>query len=596
MPDSAALTAADIARLAGVTRATVSNWRRRHADFPAPSGGTDASPAYDRAEVEEWLAARGALPELPPDEQLWRRVQEESANGDFGETVRRVITEAAREGTPADVLDLLITRYAGASAGRVSLTTRDVADLMTSFVHPERSVVLDPACGTGELLAAAARRGAVSLHGQELDADLAELAGARLTVPDGNYASDVRAGDSLRDDQFRGLEADVVLCHPPFGQRDWGQEELALDRRWDYGLPPKTEPELAWVQHALAHLRPGGRAVLLMPPAAASRPAGRRIRAELLRRGAIRAVVALAPGAVYPPHVGPHLWVLERPLGTSPDPRVLMIESSEAEVAQSPDIALAAWRAFMGGEAEAEPGLWRSVPVIDLLDDSVDLTPARHVGIRAAEGSPREVVKAAGASRARLTALLARLGESLSGDDWTVADTTLPGNRAGWREVTTAELTRSGTVEIHRASAAGKAGDAPRIREGDVMVPVSAAGPFAVRVARLDEDGTELRRGLYLIRPDPEMIDPWFLAGFLASPANAQQALYGTTSSRVDVRRLTVPLLPLDDQRRYGAAFRRLREFTATAEELAGQARELTELLGNSLAGGMLLPSDEKDR
>ena len=45
---SAQVTAAEISRLAGVTRATVSNWRRRHADFPAPVGGTEASPDLRR--------------------------------------------------------------------------------------------------------------------------------------------------------------------------------------------------------------------------------------------------------------------------------------------------------------------------------------------------------------------------------------------------------------------------------------------------------------------------------------------------------------------------------------------------------------------
>src|SRR5580658_7811402 len=87
MPESASLTAADIARLAGVTRATVSNWRRRHADFPRPTGGTDASPAYDRAEVEAWLASRGALPELPPGERLWRAVLDEAVEAELGEVV-----------------------------------------------------------------------------------------------------------------------------------------------------------------------------------------------------------------------------------------------------------------------------------------------------------------------------------------------------------------------------------------------------------------------------------------------------------------------------------------------------------------------------
>src|SRR5438046_761868 len=43
----ATLTASGIARLANVGRAAVSNWRRRHADFPTPVGGTPTSPLFD---------------------------------------------------------------------------------------------------------------------------------------------------------------------------------------------------------------------------------------------------------------------------------------------------------------------------------------------------------------------------------------------------------------------------------------------------------------------------------------------------------------------------------------------------------------------
>src|SRR4051812_15241913 len=71
MPKPAALvTAAEISRLAGVTRARVSSWRGRHADFPARTGGTEASPAYDLEAVRSWLAARDQLPASSPADDL----------------------------------------------------------------------------------------------------------------------------------------------------------------------------------------------------------------------------------------------------------------------------------------------------------------------------------------------------------------------------------------------------------------------------------------------------------------------------------------------------------------------------------------------
>nr|BFE87010.1 hypothetical protein GCM10020093_096110 [Planobispora longispora] len=93
------------------------------------------------------------------------------------------------------------------------------------------------------------------------------------------------AGDSLREDGLAGALADAVLCDPPFNERAWGYDELTGDSRWEYGLPPRSEPELAWVQHCLAHVRPGGLVAILMPAAAASRRPGKRIRGNLLRAG-----------------------------------------------------------------------------------------------------------------------------------------------------------------------------------------------------------------------------------------------------------------------------------------------------------------------
>ncbi|MFD0552222.1 hypothetical protein ACFQ0X_25885 [Streptomyces rectiviolaceus] len=71
------VTAAGIARLAGVGRAAVSNWRRRHPDFPKPVGGTETSPSFALAEIEEWLRTQGKLGklgEVPLRERVWQHL------------------------------------------------------------------------------------------------------------------------------------------------------------------------------------------------------------------------------------------------------------------------------------------------------------------------------------------------------------------------------------------------------------------------------------------------------------------------------------------------------------------------------------------
>ena len=674
MADASVLTAADIARLAGVTRATVSNWRRRHPDFPEPSGGTDASPAYDRSEVEAWLAARGALPELPPAERLWRGVLEMAGGANLGdavlwaaELVQAVSAPAGHRTMPAtfrpaktglkhdrvaqDVADLVVRygsqetlgmltgKYLEVTGVQAIATPKPVADLMAELAVTAGAVVLDPACGTGELLASAIGRGAVRVFGQEIDQGLGRLSGVRLALMSGPGMTQVETGDSLRDDQLAGVMADVVLCSPPFGDRDWGHEDLTFDPRWVYGTPPRAESELAWIQHALAHLRPGGQAVMLMPPAAASRPSGRRIRAEMLRRGVIRAVASLPPGAAHPRNIGLHLWVLRRPVDEiSADLRTLFVhiaagadEDADSRRPAAPwqhvsDVILRAWNSFSTGGGGDEPGAWRAVSVIDLLDEAIDLTPARHVGTWLPVRSPAEIAAAADAERDRLLSVLAELADALPGGDWKPHDAT-----PGWRMISVSDLAHSGAVSVHRASTAGPSDDelvddidpddgwpvltlgdvlaggppsaaAPggvvepgwvKIRADDVIIPAMAGGhPIARVVAGKDEQAI-LGRGLHLIRADPGRIDPWFLSGFLASPASIQQASYGSTVTRIDVRRLTVPLLPPREQIRYGAAFRQLHTFRVSCEEFASLSGRLTRLLGRALAEGGLLPGPE---
>ncbi|WP_328970102.1 N-6 DNA methylase [Streptomyces sp. NBC_00239] len=659
---AAEVTAADIARLAGVGRAAVSNWRRRHTDFPKPVGGTETSPSFALPEVEQWLRAQGKLAEVPLRERVWQHLcghpagavtalvhtgcallvvrdrptdwLELSARSDedlasrlpavldqvltarFGPVhpvtgpaaagigpaavpLLRAAADLAAELGARQAFEFLLGRHLDANPRQYTLTPPGPAELMAALAAPATAgtagpgtagaapfTVLDPACGTGTLLRAAPR--ATALHGQDSQPELAALTALRLALH-GDAAVRTAAADSLRADAFPGLTADAVLCHPPFNERNWGHDELAYDPRWEYGFPARTESELAWVQHALGRLRDGGTAVLLMPPAVAARRSGRRIRADLLRRGALRAVIALPAGAAPPYGIPLHLWVLRRPApGAAPAPELLLVDTADLgadgrDKTSWPALqqtVLAAWTAFdRTGTAEETPGVSRSVPVIELLDDDVDLTPARYLPPPAA-GGPDELA----AVREHLDATLllaARLAPP--------AAPAAPGQADPVRRTATTlgELARAGALVLKTA---GSAEEPVHTRAGDVIVPVVGATAVA-RVVDTATAGEPLGRNLQLLRPDPAALDPWFLAGFLRGTANTRQASsYASTATRLDVRRLQLPRLPLADQRRYGERFRALAEFE-DALRLAGRLGEqLVQGLYDGLTDGTVTP------
>ncbi|MET9786407.1 N-6 DNA methylase [Streptomyces canus] len=718
MQDNATeVTAAGIARLAGVGRAAVSNWRRRHADFPRPVGGTETSPSFALAEVESWLRKQGKLAEVPLRERVWQQLSghpegpvtalthagcllllihdrptvwlEVSAGSD--ERLSEMLPGALREvftprfgpesvvnpapavNTPAAVntadvvhpaplaadahtpsgvhthpavnthpalhlptgpellpsapllrgvaelaaelgarqtFEFLLGRHLDANPRQYTLTPADLAALMADLAGPARTV-LDPACGTGALLRAAATRPDQELYAQDSAPELAALTTLRLAL---QTWSTVRGavGDSLRADAHPRLRADAVLCHPPFNERNWGHDELAYDPRWEYGFPARTESELAWVQHALARLKDGGAGVLLMPPAAASRRSGRRIRADLLRRGALRAVIALPVGAAPPYNIPLHLWVLRRPEKAPAQPEVLLVDVGQfaGEGRGGPDwrpvreAVLDAWQAFgRPGRFAERPGLARALPVIALLDDDVDLAPARHLPPPTATDGAEQ-----------LTAVREHLGETLR----LTADLTPPradvAQPARWPLTTIGELARGGALMLRTGGNGGHArvpvltdhdvlfgadpsGTLPESEEeavltepGDVVVPVLGGGSVA-RVIDATTGGAALGRNLVLLRPDPAALDPWFLAGFLRGTANNRQASsYASTATRLDVRRLQLPRLPLDEQRRYGERFRALDEFERALRHAGRIGEQLVRGMYDGLTDGTVAP------
>ena len=700
MPDStdAHVTLAEIARIAGVGRAAVSNWRRRHDTFPAPVSGSDTSPQFSLIEVEQWLRRNGKAAEVGSRERLWPRfdalgdrtlaglaIAEIAGRVLAGDTAmagparvdlpvdtRRLVDQAVdgagREDGQA-IFEFLLARWLDTYVRQISVTPAPLASLMAIVADAfSRSSgtpwsVLDPACGAGGLLFAAAQQwGADStadlvLAGTDRDLALASLAAARLgfvsaehgrsqrsgrgTAGPGAHLTDVgvRVGDSLRADPYGDFRADVVLCNPPFSERDWGQEELATDPRWSYGLPPRTEPELAWVEHALARLKPAGVAVLLLPPAVASRRAGRRIRGALLRAGAVRGVIALPTGSAAPYNVSLHLWVLQAPdsLGAGARREVLLVDATASgqrfgggpqgiDWLKLHEHVASAVRSYIARSEGGANGRSRrtamlpagcvAVPVMDLLDEQVDLTPARYVPD--AKASDGVQLRESWRQFEDLLSTLSELADLLSGFDLageggTTATTTVGDldraqaltvqlGRETPEGLTLLEVPSEGSVPMltvpdllrdgkpHSwlpADEVSHAGDALTLAEANDVVVVGVERAYRVWV---QADGPiALGPQLYLLRADPALLDPWFLAGCLRAPANARQAsTHTSSSSRIDVRKLQVLQLLLTEQLRYARVFRRLAAMEAALLNVEVVGADLLRSLSNGLAAGQL--------
>ncbi|WP_434600464.1 N-6 DNA methylase [Streptomyces sp. A5-4] len=540
------ITGAEIARLAGVTRAAVSNWRRRYSDFPAPADGGASTPLFSLAEVRSWLAKQQKGNDLSDNVRLWQALRGAFGNDivagiagvarflahDDASALDDSLTElaarlAAKE-SAADTIDQLVERFLDSSrrAGSDQVTSSRLVKAVAHFAGPLRDdfVILDPACGIGTLLLSVGPAEGPVRRGQEIDPAAGELAQARAELA-GSRDTVVETGDSLREDLWPQLRADLVLCDPPAAGPDWGREELLLDARWELGTPSKAEGDLAWLQHCYAHTAPGGRALVVMPASVAHRKAGRRIRAEIVRRGILTDVVALPPGMVAT-HAQPvHLWTLRRPSGSSGSAAsVRMVDLT----ANAPDGLM---------EPRAEQIV--DVPLIDLLNDSVDLTPSTHVSA-SREDFPAEYRALQGSIEVRLKQLTALLPTLVAGEG--------PGTLDG-ATISLADLSRAGLVDIAETE------------------PTSTS----------------------------DQLDTEYLQGFLRSTSNNRRSTSSSGSYRLDVKGARIPQMAVEAQRRYGAAFHALKEFEKHIGEVARLAEQASALARDGLTNGALLPPGVDD-
>ena len=150
------------------------------------------------------------------------------------------------------IFENLIRRFnelANETAGD-HFTPREVIRLMVSilFIHDDELLatpgtvrkLLDPACGTGGMLAEAQNylrehhaEAQLYVYGQDYNKRAFATAASDMLMKqvDHNGGGDnVRFGDSFTDDQFAGETFDYFLTNPPFGV-DWKKQQKEIQQR-----------------------------------------------------------------------------------------------------------------------------------------------------------------------------------------------------------------------------------------------------------------------------------------------------------------------------------------------------------------------------
>jgi predicted DNA-binding transcriptional regulator AlpA len=538
------ITAAAIARLAGVGRAAVSNWRKRYPEFPKPVGGSPNSPTFDRIEVEEWLRATGKADQLATAGQT--------------DTGTQRIAKPERSLTDLEPGDLLARAMVALLPGGTTAAGTGPDDVPG---------VLDPACADGTALLAVADRfgDRVRLAGQEIDEKLVK--DAVIALGGSGVPYEVHAGDSLLDDQLAGYlgKASAVVCEPPFDRPEWPSLELTTDPRWEFGIPAPRDGELAWVQHCYAHLRSRGVAVVAVSRRTSVQQSGEGIRGSLIRSGVLEAVIALPHGMTSVAGTDLCLWVLRRPYGEAGLGPVRMVDLSGLGDAADVPREYAAWQRLL---SDGDPTVSRAVPRLELLDGGANLLPSRYVVARAeaSAGDLAEVTR-------RLEALYAAAGRGLPVYD-------APERPVRSAYVTLAELERVGAVTIRPRDATP--------RRGDVLLRTMGRPPVVAAGTTDDERGVA-----QVVEIDETRLDAHFVAVFLRADVAALPVANTLGAvNREDLRRCRIPRMPLTEQRRYGNAFRQLLDLSDALRALADVSGKVIEQVIFGLTTGAVAPGD----
>lgn len=206
---------------------------------------------------------------------------------------------------------------------------------------------------------------------------------------------DANFGEHHADTFFHDLHAnerfDFIMANPPFNFKNWGQEQLQEDSRWQYGLPPAGNANFAWIEHMIYHLAPGGKIGLVLANGALSTQTGGEgeIRKRIIEADLVEGIVAMPTQLFYSVTIPVTLWFISR--GKKQKGKTLfidarnmghMVDRKHRDLSEQDIERLAStFEKFQKGKLQDEKGFCAVVETADIAKQDYILTPGRYVGI-----------------------------------------------------------------------------------------------------------------------------------------------------------------------------------------------------------------------
>lgn len=295
-------------------------------------------------------------------------------------------------------------------------TPHDIVELIAAFIEPYDGTLYDPCCGSGGMFVQCAKYveekdgdiAQINVYGQENDPATYRLAKMNLAVRGISHHLGERNASSFTNDLHKGLTFDYIMANPPFNLKRWYDTALSIDPRWaDYGVPPESNANYAWILHILSKLKAGrGVAGFLLANGALGDSDASEIRRKLIEGDKVEVIIVLPRELFYATDISVPLWILnQNKRGGTHHGRRLRNRSGEIlfmdlrqwttnavkgeqkkkvellsdQIRRAADIYFRWQREGTDGTQYAEPELYRSVGRDELRANGFTLVPSRYI-------------------------------------------------------------------------------------------------------------------------------------------------------------------------------------------------------------------------